>query len=101
MVRKRSAFDPLERSTAPHWHVVRNMQGTLIESRPVAPGTDLKRLFVELLLQSINAGWEIGEFSSTSGTFFCTRYPERHMVSIVPSDPHEEPRSMYGPSPGR
>lgn len=100
MVRKRSTFDPLQRSAAVHWHVVRSMQGSLIESHPVAPGTDLKRLFVELLLQVMKDGWEVGEFSSASGTFFCNRHPERRMVSIVPTDPRDERSggSMYGPS---
>jgi hypothetical protein len=87
MVRKRSTFDPLQPTAAPRWHVVRSMQGTVIESHKVPAGTDLKRLFIELMLESIEAGWQLGEFSSTSGTFFCNRNPERRMVSIDPTDP--------------
>jgi hypothetical protein len=31
--------------------------------------------------------WQLGEFSSTGGVFFCTRGVERRMVEITPSDP--------------
>jgi len=50
------------------------------------------------MLKWIDAGWKIGEFKSTSGAFFCTRGNERRMVTISPSDPTEEPHSMYGSS---
>lgn len=98
MVRRRTAYDPLEPTTQPRWHVVRSMHGSLIESHPVPPGTDLKRLFVELLLKAMNEGWEVREFSSTSGTFFCNRHPDRQMVTISHTDPTKESGSMYGPS---
>jgi hypothetical protein len=41
-----------------------------------------------LARQWINA-WQLGEFSSTGGTFFCTRGVERRMVNITPSDPED------------
>jgi hypothetical protein len=50
------------------------MHGALLETRALSSGSDLKRVFVALLLESIDAGWQLGEFSSTAGTFFCTRY---------------------------
>jgi hypothetical protein len=50
------------------------------------PGTDLKRAFVAAMLEWIDAGWNLREFSSRSGTFFCTRGVERRMVCITPSD---------------
>ena len=99
MVRKRSAFDPLKQSAGPHWHVVRSRQGALLESHRVAPGTDLKRLFVELILRAMDEGWEVGEFSSVAGTFFCDKYPDRRMVTISPTDPKDDRGSLYGPSP--
>ena len=54
--------------------------------------------------QWINAGWQLGEFSSTGGVFFCTRGAERRMVSITPNEPGTEHK--YGAahlmeSPGR
>jgi hypothetical protein len=48
------------------------------------------------MLEWIDAGWQLGEFSSTGGVFFCTRGTERRMVSITPSEPGIEHR--YGAS---
>jgi hypothetical protein len=48
------------------------------------------------MLDHIDAGWRIGEFSSTGGTFFCTSGVERRMVSITPTDPGQRP--CYGAS---
>jgi hypothetical protein len=70
------------------------MHGALIETQPLPPGADLKRAFIEAMLRWMQDGWSIGEFSSASASFFCTRPPERRMVSIDPTDPYEVP--MYG-----
>jgi hypothetical protein len=45
MVRRANAYDPLEATSAPRWHVVRTMRGSLVESHPLAPGADLTRFF--------------------------------------------------------
>jgi hypothetical protein len=66
--------------------------------------SDLKRAFVVAMLDHIDAGWRLGEFSSTGGTFFCTRGAERRMVSITPSAPgtvHRYGASHLTESPGR
>ena len=94
MARRRAAHDPLESAAEPRWYVVRSMHGTVIESRELPAGADLKRVFILAMLQWIDAGWGLGEFSSTSATFFCYRNPERRMVSIDPTDPHDVP--MHG-----
>ena len=105
MPRKRNAQDPLEPTVEPHWYVVRSMHGTVIESRELPLGTDLKREFLVAMLRWLDAGWRLGEFSSATATFFCDpptgaveagRRPEVHrrMVSIDPTDPHDVP--MYG-----
>lgn len=94
MVRRRTAFHPLQSTGAARWHVVRNMQGLVIESRELDAGADLTRAFVASMLELIDSGWQIGEFSSTSGSFFCNRGHERRIVSIDPNNPHEVP--MYG-----
>jgi hypothetical protein len=39
------------------------------------------------MLEHIDAGWQLGEFSSTGAVFFCTKGVERRMVEISPSDP--------------
>lgn len=94
MSRRRTLSDPLATSTDPRWYVVRSMQGIVLESRPLPRGVDLKRAFVLAMLEWIDAGWALGEFSSASATFFCHRPAERRMVSIDPTDPHDVP--LYG-----
>jgi hypothetical protein len=49
--------------------------------------TDLKRASVAAMLEHIDAAWQLGEFGSRGGTFFCTRGTERRMVSITPTAP--------------
>jgi hypothetical protein len=63
------------------------MHGALLEARPLPAGSDLKRTFVAAMLEWIDAGWQLGEFSSTGGVLFCTRGVERRMVNITASDP--------------
>jgi hypothetical protein len=84
---RRTVFDPLEPTKTPRWYEVRNMHGALLESRLLPPDSDLKRAFVVAMLEWIDAGWQLGEFSSRIGTFFCTRGVERRMIGITPSDP--------------
>jgi hypothetical protein len=74
---RRNVFDPLETTQEPRWYVVRNMHGAVLEARPLPVGSDLKRAFMAAMLERIDAGWRIAEFSSTGGTFFCTRGGER------------------------
>ena len=93
---RRNVFDPLERTREPRWYTVRNMHGALLEARQIPAGSDLKRAFLAAMLDHIDAGWQLGEFSSTGGTFFCTRGVERRMVSITPTDPGQLPG--YGAS---
>lgn len=81
------------RSVRSGWYVVRNMHGALLEARQLPPGSDLKRAFVAAMLEWMDAGWKPAEFSSRSGTFFCTKGSERRMVEISPTD--------HGPARGR
>lgn len=98
MVRRRNVYDPLEPTTGLRWHVVLTMHRSVIKSNPIAPGTDLKRLFIASMLEWIDEGWTIAEFTSTTGTFFCSRGTERRMVTISASDPHNDTGTLYGPS---
>jgi hypothetical protein len=68
----------------------------MLEARPLASGANLKRVFVAAMLEWIDAGWQLGEFSSTAGVFFCTRGVERRMVEITPTDPAVSRRSEVG-----
>jgi hypothetical protein len=84
---RRNVFDPLEPTKEPRWYVVRNMHRTVIEARALPIGCDLKRALVAAMLEYINGGWRLGEFSSRTGFFFCDKAGERRMVEISPSDP--------------
>ena len=84
---RRKVFDPLEPTREPRWYAVRNMHGALIEGRLLAAGTDLKKAFLAAMLEHIDAGWQLGEFSSRTGHFFCDKGNERRMVEISRSDP--------------
>lgn len=55
---------------------------SVMESRPLPAGTNLKRAFVAATLEHIDAGWQLGEFGSRGELFFCTRGGERRMVSM-------------------
>jgi hypothetical protein len=99
MVRKRASFDPLETTGLPRWYVVRSMHGSLIESREIPRESDLRRVFVAAMLEWMDAGWRLGEFSSVCATFFCDRQSDRRMVSIVPTDPHESGAAPFASCP--
>jgi hypothetical protein len=101
---RRALFDPLQSIDKPSWLIVRNMTGAIIESQEIPAGTDLKRLFVATMLEWLDAGWRLGEFSSTAGTFFCARGSERRMVGIHSTEPgqaHSSGTSGLQSCPGR
>jgi hypothetical protein len=83
----RSVFDPLEISKESRWLVVRNMHRAVLEVRPLPAGANLKRAFIAAMLEWIDAGWDIAEFSSRVGVFFCSKGVERCQVEITPSNP--------------
>jgi hypothetical protein len=89
MTSRRSVYDPLDATREPRWFTVHSRGGALRESRLLDSAVNLKRVFVAAMLERIDAGWEVGEFSSRTGVFFCKRGTEREMVSIVPCDPSE------------
>ena len=84
---RRSVFDPLEASSDARWLVVRDRRGALQSSQRLTDGVNVKRVFVAAMLERIDAGWELVEFSSRGGMFYCTRGVERQMVSVMPQDP--------------
>ncbi len=81
------------------WYVVRNMHGALLRSTPLPAGVNLKRTFVAAMLEWLDAGWELGEFSSAGGTFFVTRGVERRMIGITPTDPGATQAHGIAPTP--
>jgi hypothetical protein len=84
---RRSVFDPLETSEEPCWYAVRNMHGAVLETRSLLSGTNLKRAFIAAMLEWMDAGWQVGEFSSRTAVFFCTKGVERRHIEITPSYP--------------
>jgi hypothetical protein len=90
---RRGTFDPLESKDKPMWYVVRSMRGAVLEVRILPPGTHLQRTFIQAMLDYIDAGWEIAEFTSRTGVFFAQRGGDRHQIDISPTD--------QGPSRGR
>ena len=87
MIRRRAICDALEAGSEPRRLVVRNMHRGLIESRPIAADADLKRVFVAAMLEFIDGGWRLEEFSSRCGEFHCTRGAERIAIGIETVEP--------------
>jgi hypothetical protein len=87
--KRRNLHDPLETGKGPRWLEIRDRHSRLIEGRPLPPGADLKRAFVLAMLEHLDAGWRLENFSSTSGTFFCGKDNDRRQVTIVCFDPYE------------
>jgi hypothetical protein len=90
MVPRRNVYDPLEPTREPRWYEVRDMHGRILESRLLPacwhePEAHIHRRDA----QHIDAGWQIGEFGSRGGAFFCNRGTERRMVAITPTDPKQ------------
>lgn len=88
---RRTVFDPLETAREPRWYVVRGLHGELLETRQLTAGDNLKRVLIAAMLEWIDAGWTLGEFSSSGGIFFCSRGTDRRMVQITRSDPGRTP----------
>jgi hypothetical protein len=59
----------------------------LLEARALPADSDLKRAFVAAMLEWIDAGWQLGEFSSRSVHFFRTKIVELQTVEVSPTDP--------------
>ena len=66
---------------------MRTCNNALLEARLLPPGTDLKRTFAAAMLEWIDADWQLGEFSSAGGHFFCTHGVDRRMIQITPTLP--------------
>jgi hypothetical protein len=87
MIRKRASYDPLQTSGQPRWLTLRTFGGGLLEARRLEPGTDLVRTLLAAMLELREAGWELGEFGSTSGAVRLARGAEKRMLTIEMQDP--------------
>lgn len=70
MTPRRALFDPLQTLDKPSWLLIRNMTGAVLDTEEIPAGADLKRVFMATMLEWIDAGWQVGEFSSTAGPVF-------------------------------
>ena len=84
---RRNVFDPPERTREARWYVARDGRSALLEVRALPAASEFKRIFAAAMLERIDAGWQLGEFSSRGGSVFFTRGAERCMVGIEAADP--------------
>jgi hypothetical protein len=82
----RTLYGPLGLTKGQHWYVARDRLNAVIEAWLLVSGSDPKRV-VAAMLERIDAGSKLGEFSSRGGSFFCTRGVERCQAGIEAADP--------------
>jgi hypothetical protein len=91
MIRRRDDRQPLSNRRDPHWLTVSDMQGRVLESTPLEPGTDLLAVLARAMERLAGEGWHI-EDDGRYASFFCNR----DGVHIRPTDPAIT--DLYGPS---
>ena len=69
------------------WYVVRDRLNASWKFGACRLAQISKRALVAAMLERIDAGWQLGEFSSRGGSVFFTRGAERCMVGIEAADP--------------
>jgi hypothetical protein len=95
MIRRRDDRKPLSNRRDPHWLAVSDMQGRVLDSSPLAPGTDLYAALARAMDRVAAEGWSI-EDDSRYGSFFCHRDGVRRFVHVRPTDPAVI--DLYGPA---
>lgn len=88
MVRRRhNDFETLRAVDSQRWLVVSNVSGRVLAWVEFAPQENLKRRFAEAVAAAYDAGWDVEDFDSRYGRFFCRRGEERRYVAIGPTAP--------------
>ena len=87
MIRRRTAFNSLERSTNPRWLTKRAFTGALLEAQRLEPGADVARAFLASMLELLDAGWHLGEFSSAGAVVRYSRGSEQRLLTVEHMDP--------------
>jgi hypothetical protein len=95
MIRRRNDYKPLSDRRQPHWLTVSDMQGRVLDSTLLEPGTDLYAVLARAMDRLSGENWNI-EDDGRYGSFFCNRDGVRHFVHIRPTDPNVT--DLYGPS---
>ena len=95
MIRRRDDHKPLADRQHPHWLTVSDMQGRVLESTWLEPGTDMYAVLARAMDRLAAQGWTI-EDDGRFGSFFCNRDGTRRFVHVRPTDPAVT--DLYGPS---
>jgi len=85
MVRRRATAGPLADRTHPHWLVVSDMQGQILDCEPVTAAADPWTVLAAAMQRLSAAGWTI-ENDGRRGHFFCHREGVRRFVHLRPTD---------------
>lgn len=85
--RRRNEFDCLKTVDTPTWLVVSDMTARVLAWMQFGPQEDLRKRFAEVVAATYAAGWEVEEYDSRSGRFFCRRATDRRYVGIQPTAP--------------
>lgn len=87
MVRRHPDFESLKTVDEARWLVVSNMTGKVLGWMVLAPRENLRKRFSEVVAATYAAGWDVEEFDSRSGGFFCRKGAERRYIAIQPTPP--------------
>ncbi|HTW74406.1 MAG TPA: hypothetical protein VMD56_05735 [Steroidobacteraceae bacterium] len=87
MIRRRATCNALEASPEPRWLVSRSMYGRVLGARRLEPGADLVRAFLVAVIELLDAGWQVGEFSSAAALVRYRRGTEQRLLTIEELDP--------------
>lgn len=80
-------FNALERSTDPRWLTKRAFTGALLDAQRLEPGADVVRAFLAAMLELLDAGWVLGEFSSAGAVVRYSRGSEQRLLTVEHVDP--------------
>jgi hypothetical protein len=101
MVRRRQFVDPLLPLPMATWLVTKDHVGTVLESRQLPPGKDLRAVMVEARDARIADGWAVTDLGSACSVVFCDRDGERLEIGIQRRDPAgPPPRGHSDHTPG-
>jgi hypothetical protein len=88
MTPRRSRYTPTDESRIPHWLVTYAVYRTVLASKYLAIGTDLRIAMRHAMKECRATGWAI-ENDGAYGFFFCNRGGERREIRMQPTDPAE------------
>ena len=94
MNQKRQRYDPLATSSATRWLVRVDEFRHVVDVVELRPGTDLRQALAAGIEKLRSEGWLV-EGVSFSGTF-ARRGGDRHNLCVVPTDPEQPLREMWG-----